>query len=218
MYLFGSHARNNHDNYSDLDILIISDHKCLASENKAILLFPQWIDRVSFSYYSLRTMLELYKEGDLFSWHLYLEAKHLCGKDILKHIGKPHEYRKFRKDIAPLIELFLSIEENLIDRNSSVVYEAGLIFLCIRNIGHSLSWFNLSGVSFEKDSCINIEKETLRPSIDIDEIVLLRRARGTSVRGSKYIKIGRSDIVNIWNKLKPWVLSVGEFTEALSNE
>ena len=51
-YLFGSYARNDHDDYSDLDILIVSDCECLASENKATLLFPQWDDRVSFSYYS----------------------------------------------------------------------------------------------------------------------------------------------------------------------
>ena len=98
------------------------------------------------------------------------------------------------------------------------MYEAGLIFLCIRNIGHSLSWLNHSGVSFKKESCINIEKDFLRPSISIDELILLRRARGASTRGSNHVKTGKTDIINIWNKLKPWVLSVGEFTTRLPSE
>ena len=214
-YIFGSYARGDHDDNSDFDVLVLSNKKSYPNEDGVLQCYPMLKNKASFSYYSTETMSDLFREGDLFAWHLYLESNHLWGEDVLDDFKKPADYKKMEGDTLPLVELFLGIKENLNVKGGSMVYEAGLIFLCVRNIGHSLSWFNPSGPNFRGDSCLGLQR-FLRPPINTEELNLLRNLRISSTRGLPPKKVGKGHIIKIWDKLEPWILGIKKMVKERS--
>lgn len=182
LYLFGSCARGDSSLDSDLDILSISKNELHVIENLQSL---RWKKCNDVSYYSFDKIETYYKQGHLFAWHLYLESKHIDGMDILKELGCPGHYSLFKKDIQSLIDLFESIKGPIYKKqsNNSKVYEAGLLFIVIRNISHSLSWYELEKPSFCRTTPFllsGLELMGMRRS----DYEILTRARHATIRGS----------------------------------
>ena len=78
--IFGSRTRGDHDEYSDLDIIVVSEGlNMLKREEIKNYLEKRFHCDVSISWYSKIKLNKYFTEGHLFAWHLYLESKPIEG-------------------------------------------------------------------------------------------------------------------------------------------
>lgn len=95
----------------------------------------------SFSVYKESRIIEMFKKGHLFAWHLYYESYRIFDKiDLIDKCGRPSNYLNAMDDI----NFFYSIVDEIFDRIhrnlSNNIYEAGLLYIAIRNIAISASY------------------------------------------------------------------------------
>lgn len=89
IYAFGSVVRGDIDKFSDIDLLILKDI------NEEL---PE-INKEQFSIYTYQRISELWKEGNPFSWHLYIESKCIYTNNkssFLKSLGSPSTYNNLK--------------------------------------------------------------------------------------------------------------------------
>lgn len=133
IYLFGSVARKENDEFSDLDIFVL----CLRKEKllqeklaKKLKIKKEWI-----SIYSLEEIVEMRKMGSLFLWHLKKEGKKLySNNNSLKKIFKilPN-YKKIYVNLQEYKEILTDIKKSIL-REELSDYEINLIAILLRNI------------------------------------------------------------------------------------
>ena len=115
IYLFGSVARGDQDEQSDVDILIVIDN---CSEDDyirykknyaSILQIPiSWI-----SLYREKKILKMYEKGSYFLWHLKQEGEMLYSKEneLNKLFATLPRYRGMRKDIEEYRQILDDVKE-----------------------------------------------------------------------------------------------------------
>lgn len=173
LYIFGSYVRGEFDNLSDVDMLLISSEDLTRS-----------IDLNKFSLYKPDRVIDLFREGNPFAWHLYFESKLVFsydGKDFLKELGKPCEYKNMRNDLVKFQNLFDNAKKSLLLDNSSVVFDLGTIFLSIRNFATCFSLGHFKEPNFSRDSCLKLNSFSL--DIAQDNYDLMKKCRILSTRG-----------------------------------
>ncbi len=144
--LFGSMARADADTNSDLDILAVlnsslKDFDLNSLRCEVEKLFNR---RVSFSLYSRRRLSELFTEGHLFAWHLYLESLPITVEgfnDWVEDLGTPAGYGAATKDVESLVEILRSVGPAVEKCPRNAIYEAGVMYVCLRNIALCASWY-----------------------------------------------------------------------------
>ena len=96
IYAFGSVCRGEIDIYSDIDLLAITDKSSQFNE-------------LSYSVYTHQKIIELWKLGNPFAWHLFWESKILFssdGNDFLKSLSKPAQYKNCLTDCLKFYGIF----------------------------------------------------------------------------------------------------------------
>ncbi|WP_422647987.1 hypothetical protein OJJOAM_002202 [Cupriavidus sp. H18C1] len=156
--LFGSHARGEADEGSDVDILVVVHD---ASNSPSNLALPNNTD---VSLYSAERIASMFAEGHLFAWHLYLESVpygSLVHDDWFKSLGRPSEYKEASLDLEQFVSI---LEESLdsLDRGHNYIFEAGICHLALRNIGMILSHIEKGRPDFSRYAAIRLPAE-LRP-------------------------------------------------------
>jgi predicted nucleotidyltransferase len=200
LYLFGSCARGDSGIQSDIDIISISQ-QCYALDAKAN---ESNLKNTDMSYYSFDKIQEYFIEGHLFAWHLFLEAKHISGLDIIRELGKPNPYVGIKKDILELSLLLYSIEKRVNEKieSTSLIFEAGLLYVVLRNVGHALSWHELESPCFNKMVPFFIDKSF---PIILENYNKLVAARCTTTRGGAAPTIEREWLIGMIKCSKYWV-------------
>lgn len=135
--VFGSRARADADAASDHDVLVIAGEEHLKDEAVA-----EFLTRVSESFddvsvYGCGRYAEMHASGHLFTWHIYEESvKALRSEapDWIDTLGRPAAYEKAVSDAEELIRTF-DEAASAIEEASSPVYEAGVLYVVVRNIG-----------------------------------------------------------------------------------
>lgn len=170
IYAFGSICRGEFDQLSDIDLLAVTkeDDKRFNTEN--------------FSVYTHERIINLWKEGNPFAWHLHLESSLIYSsdkKDFLKSLSKPENYKNGYNDCLKFKNLFEENYRSLSENRNSSVFKISCIFLGVRNFAtcYSLS----KGIPvFSRNSPLLIKNHLTISSI-IFEILI--RARILSTRG-----------------------------------
>lgn len=174
IYIFGSVVRGELDQYSDIDLLLISDE------------YTQNIDPNKYSIYSPERIKELYAEGNPFAWHLYYESKlvYSSEQDFLLSLGKPSDYTNCKSDLLKFKKLFddsiISIRQN----DFSIIFDLAMIFLAIRNFAtcYTLGCYEkpiFSRLTFEK-----LDDYPLKLDDKVKELLMMSRI--SSTRGINY--------------------------------
>lgn len=175
IYIFGSLVRGEIDQYSDTDLLLISDE------------IPKNIDPNKFSLYTPNRIKELYDEGNPFAWHLYFESKLVYSSyecDFLSQIGKPFDYRNCKNDLLKFKNLFDESITSIKENNYSLTFDLAMIFLAIRNFA---TCYTLGCYERPIFSRLAFEKLDDYPLILDDKIKeLLMMSRISSIRGIDY--------------------------------
>ncbi len=213
LVVFGSVARGDADKRSDFDVLgIVEDGKKPIHGNILVeLLESEYGMHPQVSWYSARRIAEMFSEGHLFAWHLFLEATPARGimcHGFLVSLGKPSEYTDYRKDLHVLVELLDSIGDCIRKAPKNLCYEAGLIYVCARNIALAASWLTPSGLDFSRYSPFNLGLPTVHFPIqrkDYDDLILARHA---TTRGAKAPHLDVETMLAHHSKVIEWAARI----------
>lgn len=160
--IFGSAARGDADELSDTDVLVVQRTKIARVEKEAIevelgALGPQ----ISICWYSELTLQRMFREGHLFAWHLFRESINPSApKDYVDSLGVPGRYLTARSDIRGFREIISGANLSLSASIGNACYEAGILFVCARNIAMIASSYLHDGPYFGRDAPYKFERNT----------------------------------------------------------
>lgn len=210
-YLFGSKARGDADTSSDTDVLIVYTES--PTENQRTILQQQISNDlrvdVTFAEYSIRRLQEMFNEGHLFAWHLFQEATPiqssvLSQKEMID-FWRPAPYRNGRTDAGHFADLIRSIGIELAGAPASLVHEAGLMYLALRNIAMSMSSTFLPQVDFTRLSPISLSAAlAIESPCSIADYEMLIAARHASQRGTVAPQVDATQLTEIVESSTLW--------------
>ncbi len=190
LYLFGSAARGDSDHSSDIDILALYDQQPEDALRKSVVnsVCNQFGRRATLAEYSIERLQAMFNEGHLFAWHLYQEACPLkCPGLILQQsisFATPAPYKSGVDDANRFIRLLSSVSEELQHESCSLVHEAGLVYLSLRNIAMSLSINLQHKADFSRKSPLNVSSTLkINPPCAVCDYNVLVACRHASQRG-----------------------------------
>ncbi len=207
LYLYGSAARGDSVSQSDVDVLVLFESG--ESIDKEKIAIPEEVmGSVScsdISFYSLKRIKEMYGDGHLFAWHLHNEAKFLDGKfDRLSELGRPSEYCGFFEDAESLFGLLVSIPENLMASPGNLTYEAGIAYVCARNIAMSASYYSPNGLTFSAFAPFMLGYADNSFTLSLEQYSALRQARLAGTRGLESPEIDVRELLSNVQDLAYW--------------
>lgn len=214
--LFGSVARNDSDPMSDLDILGVVGS---SFERRTIAKIQEDVERTferraSFSWYGENRVREMFSSGHLFAWHLYLESVPLIQgrtNDLIDTMGCPAAYNEAEADIESLIDILRTVPGAVTMCPANAAYEAGVTFVCLRNIALSASWYSAAGLDFSRYSPYGIEKNLGIPfPLNKCEYDLLVMSRLSGKRGNCKVDINHHTLLSIYPKVEEWATTTYE--------
>lgn len=218
IFLFGSAARGDPDEASDIDVIAVyaSDAPNASRDHLKSALTQRYGNRIALAEYSQKRIDDMFLEGHLFAWHLFLEAKHLMIKGFETTneycFSQPSPYRSGLEDALRFHALLRSTHSQLMDGPpSSEVHEAGLTYLALRNVAMSLSYSCCATPDFTRYSPHNISR-ILKIPPPCSQVVydMLIQARHCSQRGLRAPEIGDEDLKTAVAQSLIWVELVME--------
>lgn len=135
--IFGSNARGDSTTYSDYDVLVVLKKSQIVTLDLEVKIKSLFDREISISWYSESRIKTMFEVGHLFAWHLYQESIPTLKNDFIEQLGKPNEYKFAEQDINSLLDILKPIQKSVIACPRNLIYEAGLLYVCIRNIAIS---------------------------------------------------------------------------------
>lgn len=212
VFVFGSVGRAQHDNLSDLDVLaVVEDGKGKVSHLVVANYVPKNLKglKLSISWYGKNRLKEMFENGELFAWHLYRETIPLFDPEhFLNSLGAPSSYSEAVTDVLSFQKILTEIPNQVLKHHSNSVYEAGLIYVCLRNISMAASSVLCEFPDFSRYSPFNLSGFLPCP-ISIREFKILMDCRMASQRGSNPPQCMNSDFVlDIFRRIEPWIANL----------
>lgn len=207
---FGSVVRADSDEKSDTDVLCVLQKNSIVTDlelREFVGTETLIVKKLDFSIYSHQRLVEMWEEGHLFAWHIYLESKPFEGFEGFKEtMGLPNKYVNSSVDILRLRELLFDVQSSLYENVVSKVYEAGLIYVAVRNIGISASWYSSSGLNFSRMSpySLIIDGKSINFPISKNTYSKLIAARHAAMRGELPPELDVLELRDICDKLVHW--------------
>lgn len=204
IYVFGSVVRGEIDQYSDVDLLLITDEKI------------EDIDPNKYSIYTPQRIQEMYKEGNPFAWHLHYESKLVYTNDtnFLEDLKSPEPYKNGKEDLIKFQKLFVDSLKSIEEDEFSLTFDLAMIFLAIRNFATCYSLACYDRPIFSRTS---FEKLTDFPLVLDDKVKnVLMRSRINSTRGINYNiqELELSLLLNQVEEIKEWFNKIIESYES----
>src|SRR3546814_18957257 len=83
--LFGSMARGDYDDLSDVDVLVVVEDRSGKVPEEAVRahLSPTICHPPTISWYGRKRLSTMFAEGHLFAWHLFHQSKSLWGEESI---------------------------------------------------------------------------------------------------------------------------------------
>lgn len=190
VWLFGSYARGEHKNSSDIDVLYISETECEEPVQKLMSGTEIPRDRVDFSHYTREGISTLAAKGSLFTWHLREEGQPLYQENtwLRELLDVMPKYRSHIEDLSVLVQLVKEVDKSLLHSGSTAIFDAGVLSTAIRNTGIILT--NYIGVS-DYSPYAPLKLSYLEPCLSLPitstEYMRLLNCRHASERGNSVV-------------------------------
>lgn len=208
LYIFGSTARGDADDRSDLDILaVVEDQQGTVSIQEVERKLPRHLKNreLSISWYGENRIIEMFDNGELFAWHLYRETVPIFeNRAIISELGRPSFYEGGLQDVSSFRKILNGIPFQVDTAPENAVYEMGLIYVCLRNIAMAASW-TLRGVpDFSRYS--PFELPHVRPvPLSRGEFDMAMRCRLAGQRGLSPPLVAASQVREIHDRIDRWI-------------
>ncbi|QXO64175.1 nucleotidyltransferase domain-containing protein [Morganella morganii] len=203
IYAFGSICRGEIDSFSDIDMLAIVSSR------------DERFNPRDYSIYSYERISELWKEGNPFAWHLFLESKIIYSPDnidYLRSLGKPSNYNSVLADCEKFLEIFISARRSIETSDLTEIFDLSSVFLSIRNFATCFSLGCDVRPDFSRNSARNLGIHSI-PICDLT-YQLLERARVLCTRGTGEI-LNADDIKKVKTQLgliESWMRGIIKLT------
>lgn len=229
--LFGSTVRGEQDCLSDIDVLFVSKQSVCQEDRNAIsaTLIPRvkarvgigGVESVSISWYSEAHLTHMFKEGHLFAWHIFAESAKLFSdsEDLVDRLGRPGSYTRAVEDISKFRRILLEGQLALAASSKNADYEAGMIYLCCRNVSMCASWFSSQGLRFGRYSPYEISDLSSFP-ISVETYDRFMQSRMFSARAGNPPTIAEEEVSASFAAVLQWcdgLLSIVERREGNAN-
>lgn len=141
--LYGSYARCENDDFSDMDILIVIEKDVeksyIIKDSQGKALPDKWI-----TVYSKAAMESMKTFTSLFLWHIKLESKTIYKKDSYLEtlLGDLPEYVHTDDDIQQYKTILSDIKEIIKNSKCTIFYELSLLASLVRNISIAYCYLN----------------------------------------------------------------------------
>ncbi|KGD95705.1 hypothetical protein JL39_19795 [Rhizobium sp. YS-1r] len=201
--MFGSRSRGDGDQNSDLDVLVIVANGSGKTSPGLVQSFArkQFGKDPSLSWYGLRKIGALFHSGDLFAWHLHLEAKTLAGADLSALVGAPADYTTALSDINDLREIARRVEHAITACDANAVFEMGILYVCARNIAMAASWRLSHHPSFGRYSPYDLPVPF---PIAHDTYEVMLKCRMASQRGTALPSVFAPEVLEVQRNVLLW--------------
>ncbi|CDQ09851.1 Nucleotidyltransferase family protein [Acidithiobacillus ferrivorans] len=199
IYAFGSVCRGEVDASSDIDMLAIVKG-CDSRFNPS-----------DYSVYSYERIHDLWKQGNPFAWHLFLESKLVYSQDDIDHlqsIGEPSAYKTGIADCEKFREIFSSAKESMNSSDLTEIFDLSSVFLAVRNFATCYSLHSDICPDFSRNSARNLGIHSI--SIDASTYSLFERARVLCTRGLGEM-LNRAEInkaKNTLDEIDSWMMGI----------
>lgn len=182
LYKFGSQARGDADSLSDLDVLAVVQGVEQDTEAVELYVDPR---ETAISWYGVERLKQMFWDGDLFAWHLFLESSPILEDGFrLSSLGKPRPYHQAIPDIESFRSILGGITQALENAPHNAAYEFGILYVCVRNIGMSASWYLRERLDFSRRAPFNLGGQLPEP-MWLEAYDLAMRCRMASQRGQQ---------------------------------
>jgi hypothetical protein len=183
IYAFGSVCRGDVTPESDVDLLAIVD----AQDAR--------FSPDEYSIYSYSRLVQIWRAGNPFAWHLSTEARLLYssnGVDVLFEMGEPSRYTNCVADCQKFYALFCDAVVSITSQSETEIYDLSVVFLAARNFATCFSLGHLEAPDFSRHSARRLGRHSL--TISPEQYDVFERSRILSTRGTG-ASIGRCEIV-----------------------
>ncbi len=205
--IFGSHVRNDSDELSDLDFLILVRDGTGKTPDAEILTYGQKVfgKPPSLSWYGINKLKTMFNEGHLFAWHLYLESKPIEEFPAVSSLfGRPNNYQSALADIAGLQFLVEGVKTAIYAVPENAAFELGILYVCARNIAMSASWHLLKTPDFTRHSPYKLGR--LNCPVEPGTYNQAMRCRMAGQRGlAPPTGVSKKDVLEFRKQLLPWI-------------
>ncbi|WMJ90286.1 nucleotidyltransferase domain-containing protein [Anaerocolumna sp. MB42-C2] len=213
IYLFGSVARGENDEYSDIDILIVIDdceekeyvnYKRMFAEKLKVPV--EWI-----SLYRLSKIERMFKNGSYFLWHIKKEGikQYSRSGDLEKLLISLPKYDGVLNDLMEYKQIVNDIYNELSNSYININYELSVLASLVRNTCIAIAYLN-NEIDFGRKSviitCKKIYKEQI--TFTLDEYSKLYDYRLFQT-GKKYnVDNGSKEMLEYWIKCENELLEI----------
>jgi predicted nucleotidyltransferase len=203
--IFGSLARGENDELSDIDILILIDgiNDQDTMDIKLSLSNQMGIPIDWLSVYRITTFEHMADKGSYFLWHLKLEGKVIYSRtdQLYKILDSLKEYTNIKNDLDEYAIICKDILDSVKSGNLTIDYELSLLASLVRNTCIAIAYMSkkyLFGRISPVEYCL---KELGQPNIfELDEYMNLYNYRIKYIRPNSIKKESSGDLelVRFW--------------------
>lgn len=213
IYLFGSVARGDQDEQSDVDILIVidncseDDYIKYNKEYASILQIPvSWI-----SLYREKKILKMHEKGSYFLWHLKQEGKVLYSREneLDKLFATLPRYRGMKEDIKEYRQILDDVNEELHNVYLCIEYELSVLASLVRNTCIMLSYLN-NRFDFSRNQVVKYCIDTYKIDVSLEEYRALYQYRSYETGKIQRVEKGKIEDINKWVKVENQLLDISE--------
>lgn len=186
VWLFGSHARDESNGSSDIDVLVVCDGERVPGTTMAWLR-NRFGERLDVAHYSYSGLKVLAARASLFAWHLRYEGVPLWRREnrLAGILGKMGPYAGHRADLEVLLAVLDDAAKSLTARHA-VEFDLGVVSTVVRNTGiimHDL----LGSRDFSPEAPVRLASIRGAPKLLISEAdyELMQACRRASERGEQ---------------------------------
>ena len=217
--LFGSAARGDNDEFSDVDILaIVKSKKGRVNNNHLFSRIPAALKSPppAISWYGSSIYSEMNDSGNLFCWHVYLDGKVLYDPTgFYENLKPPRPYLNAKSDIASFINIAHSVGTELDKGSDSFIYELGVLYVCARNIAMAASYNICKRFDFSRSSPFNLSPSILDYGVNEDMYFRSMLCRAASQRGQEIpFSVEKPLITRYYEQAARWMEAVERANEA----
>lgn len=209
--IFGSLCRDEWNEDSDIDVLCVgnlgTDQAQFINRTIQEIISP----KASLSFYREERVSLMFEYGHLFGWHLYNESYSLLENDhdFIARLGKPNSYVDSEKDIRHFVGILNEVKRALQSRAPSLTFEAGILYLCLRNIALSASWTTNCQPDFSKLSPYKLNTPAKNKLFISQDLYLrLMSSRHSSTRGGPGYTGGIEELRKATDMAISWTESI----------